>query len=99
MVIESSQPIARIARDLNIKEGTLGNWVNTYRREHAGEYYSRGFPVCSRGAAQSDVLFGGLGYIASPPFGYGWLPGFGRGEESGVVVVPAGDGLVASASL
>src|SRR5438094_8683466 len=37
MVIESSQPIARIARDLNIKEGTLGNWVNTYRREHAGE--------------------------------------------------------------
>ena len=37
MVIESSQPIARVARDLNIKEGTLGNWVNTYRREHVGE--------------------------------------------------------------
>src|SRR6266496_1788218 len=37
MVIESSQPIAKIARELNIKEGTLGNWVNTYRREHAGE--------------------------------------------------------------
>ena len=37
MVTESSQPIARIARELNIKEGTLGNWVNTYRREHAGE--------------------------------------------------------------
>ena len=37
MVTESSQPIARVARELNIKEGTLGNWVNTYRREHAGE--------------------------------------------------------------
>jgi hypothetical protein len=38
------------------------------------------------------------GYIALPPIGCGWLPGFGRGEESGVVVVPAGGGLVASAS-
>ena len=37
MVTESSQPNARVARELNIKEGTLGNWVNTYRREHAGE--------------------------------------------------------------
>ena len=33
------------------------------------------------------------------PFGCGWLPGSGRGEEPGVVVVPAGGGLVASASL
>jgi transposase-like protein len=37
MVIETSRPIAAIARELNINEGTLGNWVTTYRKEHAGE--------------------------------------------------------------
>ena len=37
MVIETSRPIARVARELGIVEGTLGNWVNTWRREHAGE--------------------------------------------------------------
>lgn len=36
-VIESSRPIAQVARELDIVEGTLGNWVATYRREHAGE--------------------------------------------------------------
>jgi transposase len=36
-VIESSLPVARVARELGILEGTLGNWVATYRREHAGE--------------------------------------------------------------
>jgi transposase len=37
MVIEASRPIATVARDLNINEGTLGNWVAKYRIEHAGE--------------------------------------------------------------
>lgn len=37
MVIEASRPIAAVARDLNINEGTLGNWVAKYRIEHAGE--------------------------------------------------------------
>lgn len=37
MVIETSRPIAEVARDLGLNEGTLGNWVATYRREHAGE--------------------------------------------------------------
>ena len=37
MVIETSQPIAKVARDLNIVEGTLGSWVAAYRREHVGE--------------------------------------------------------------
>lgn len=37
MVIDSSRPIADVARELGINEGTLGNWVNKYRSEHAGE--------------------------------------------------------------
>lgn len=34
MVLETRKPIAEIARDLGIHDGTLGNWVNTWRREH-----------------------------------------------------------------
>ena len=37
MVLESSRPIAQVARELGLNEGTLGNWVNAYRRAHAGE--------------------------------------------------------------
>lgn len=37
LVIETSRPIAQVAKELGINEGTLGNWVNAYRREHAGE--------------------------------------------------------------
>jgi len=33
MVIETSRPIARVAKELGINEGTLGNWVGIYRRE------------------------------------------------------------------
>lgn len=36
-VIETSRPVAEVARELGINEGTLGNWVNRYRKEHAGE--------------------------------------------------------------
>jgi transposase-like protein len=32
MVIETGKPIAEIARDLGIHDGTLGNWVNSWRR-------------------------------------------------------------------
>ena len=31
LVIESSRPIAEVARELGINEGTLGNWVGKYR--------------------------------------------------------------------
>ena len=34
MVIETGRPIASVARDLVIHDGTLGNWVNAYRRAH-----------------------------------------------------------------
>jgi transposase len=37
LVVETSRPIAQVAKDLGINSGTLGNWVNTYRREHVGE--------------------------------------------------------------
>ena len=37
MVIETSRPIAQVARELSIVEGTLGNWVNVYKREHASD--------------------------------------------------------------
>ncbi|MCW2889614.1 MAG: family transposase, partial [Streptosporangiaceae bacterium] len=31
LVIETSRPIAQVARELGVVEGTLGNWVNGYR--------------------------------------------------------------------
>jgi transposase-like protein len=34
MVLETGKPIASVARDLQINDGTLGNWVNGWRREH-----------------------------------------------------------------
>lgn len=37
MVIESSRGIAEVAREIGVKEGTLGNWVNRYRAEHTGD--------------------------------------------------------------
>jgi transposase-like protein len=36
MVIETGKPVAEVARGLGIHDGTLGNWVNVWRREHAG---------------------------------------------------------------
>jgi transposase len=36
-VIETSRPVAQVARELGIVEGTLGNWVAAYRRDHADE--------------------------------------------------------------
>lgn len=37
MVILASRPIAQVARELNINEGTLGNWIARYRKEHPDE--------------------------------------------------------------
>ena len=34
MVIETSRPIAEVARDLGLNEGTLGHWVTKYRADH-----------------------------------------------------------------
>ena len=32
LVLETGKPIAQVARDLGVNEGTLGNWVNADRR-------------------------------------------------------------------
>jgi transposase-like protein len=37
MVVDSSQPIAHVAREIGVHEVTLGTWVKVYRDEHAGE--------------------------------------------------------------
>src|SRR4051812_48398949 len=37
MVIESSRPVAEVAREIQVNEGTLGNWVHKYRLDHVGE--------------------------------------------------------------
>ena len=34
MVIDTSRPVAEVARDLGVNESTLSNWVSIYRREH-----------------------------------------------------------------
>lgn len=34
LVLETKRPIAEIARELEVNEGTLGNWVNKWRREN-----------------------------------------------------------------
>lgn len=33
-VLETGKPVAEVARDLQINEGTLGNWVNAWRRDN-----------------------------------------------------------------
>ena len=37
LVIDQSRPIAQVARELGVNEGTLGNWVNQYRATHADD--------------------------------------------------------------
>ena len=34
LVLETGKPIAQVARDLGINEGTLGNWCARERRSH-----------------------------------------------------------------
>ncbi|MPZ63297.1 MAG: transposase [Propionibacteriales bacterium] len=45
IVEETNKPIAQVARDLGVNEGTLGNWVNRARAERDG----------TRGLSTDDV--------------------------------------------
>jgi transposase-like protein len=36
MVVVESRPIAEVAREIQVNEGTLGTWVSRCRQEHAG---------------------------------------------------------------
>jgi transposase len=37
MVVETSRPIAEVARELGIHETSLDNWVRAYREKHVGD--------------------------------------------------------------
>ncbi len=37
MVVEASQTIVHVAKELGVNESSLGNWVREYREKHAGE--------------------------------------------------------------
>lgn len=37
LVLQTGKPIAQVARDLGVSEGTLGNWCAKARRERDGE--------------------------------------------------------------
>jgi transposase-like protein len=37
MVVDSSRPIAHVAREIGVREIMLGSWVKTYREKHAGQ--------------------------------------------------------------
>ena len=34
LVLDTGRPVAEVARDIGVVEGTLGNWVNLWRVEH-----------------------------------------------------------------
>ena len=35
MVVDTSRPIGDVAREINVSETSLGNWVRAYREKHA----------------------------------------------------------------
>jgi transposase len=45
MAVDTSESIAHVARELNVNETTLGNWVKEYREKHAGAGRARDTPV------------------------------------------------------
>lgn len=37
LALDTGRPIAEVAGDIGAVDGTLGNWVNLWRTEHAGD--------------------------------------------------------------
>lgn len=67
MVVVESRPIAEVAREIQVNEGTLGTWVSRYRQEHAGEEpppeHQRARPPARAGSRESgtpyeDIILG-----------------------------------------
>jgi len=54
MVVETSRPIAEVARELGINETSLGNWMRAYREKHAGDEPRCRFPS-GRGCGNSSA--------------------------------------------
>ena len=54
LVRETGRPVAQVAKDLGINEGTLGNWVNADKRRRGGptgrcpRMSGRSWPGCGR---------------------------------------------------
>ena len=54
LVRETGKPVAQVARDLGINEGTLGNWVNADKRHrgegtaHSMKTSGRSWPGCTK---------------------------------------------------
>jgi transposase-like protein len=59
LVLETGKPIAQVARELGINEGTLGNWCARRRRSNEGGWMSRPpWPACAPWPAASKSLYG-----------------------------------------
>jgi transposase len=43
-VVDSSLPIAQVARELGVNDTTLGFWVKAYRKQRAGQPLPEGMP-------------------------------------------------------
>ena len=61
MVIETGKPIASVARDLGIHDGTLGNWVNACV-----------MPTPSRTSQRHRRSVPGCRSLRTRSAGYGW---------------------------
>jgi transposase-like protein len=48
LVIDGSQPVAQVARNIGVNESTLGYWVQDYRRKHSGEELPLDMPQRAR---------------------------------------------------
>jgi transposase-like protein len=76
MVIETSRPVAVVARELGLLDGTLGNWVNAYRKSHSVE----GQPLATSATCCGLLSCGAAGWRPSAPSSgrVRWSPGPAR---------------------
>jgi transposase-like protein len=46
LMISSGRPIAQVAPDIGVNEGTLGTWVCKYREDHPDRFLTEGSHLC-----------------------------------------------------